>query len=121
MPVGTLFCIAHFQKPRTCVGQGSVSNSSSKLGSLHMQPCYGWLVTLTDCVPCRFVEGWDSLCLDQLQLAQQAAGSERVVLSTYPLGYSGEGPAAVVPEEAPATLLCAKEFDEIGLLRIQGR
>lgn len=70
---------------------------------------------------CRFINGWDELCLQQLHLAQEAAGEERVVLSTYPLGYTGDGPAAALPEEAPATLLCAKEFDENRLLRIQGR
>jgi hypothetical protein len=73
------------------------------------------------CTLCRFVQGWDVLCLQQLQVAQQAAGSSRVVLSTYPLGYSGQGAAAQVPEQAPTTLLCAKEFDDSGFLRIQAR
>jgi hypothetical protein len=67
------------------------------------------------------VQGWDTLCLQQLQLAQQAAGSSKVVLSTYPLGYSGQGAAAQVPEQAPATLLCAKGFDDSDFLRIQAR
>lgn len=69
----------------------------------------------------RFVEGWDGLCLQQLHLAQQAASQERVVLSTYPLGYCGDGAAAAIPDNASATLLCATGFNEDGLLRIQGR
>jgi hypothetical protein len=67
------------------------------------------------------VQGWDDLCITELQAAQQAAGHESVVLSTYPLGYDGQGTAAAVPEAAPTTLLCAKEFDASGLLRVQSR
>jgi hypothetical protein len=67
------------------------------------------------------VQDWDTLCIAELQAAQQAAGHQSVVLSTYPLGFDGEGAAAAVPDAAPATLLCAKEFDEAGLLRIKSR
>lgn len=67
------------------------------------------------------VQDWDILCIHELQAAQQAAGHPSVVLSTYPLGYDGEGPAAAIPDAAPATLLCAKEFDDAGLLRVQSR
>jgi len=42
-------------------------------------------------------------------------------LSTYPGPYSGQGPAAVLPDAPPTTLLCAKGFDSSGLLRIQSR
>lgn len=73
------------------------------------------------CCCCSFVEGWDELCLAQLAAAQDAAGHARVLLSTYPAGYSGDGPAASVPEQAPATLLCAKGFEADGLLRIHAR
>jgi len=66
-------------------------------------------------------QGWDELCISELQAAQQAAGRQSVVLSTYPLGYEGQGAAAAVPDSGPATLLCAKEFDEAGLLRVQSR
>jgi hypothetical protein len=67
------------------------------------------------------VQDWDLLCISELQAAQQAAGHAAVALSTYPLGYHGQGAAAAVPSTAPATLLCAKEFDESGLLRVQAR
>jgi hypothetical protein len=67
------------------------------------------------------VQDWDILCISELHAAQQSAGHHRAVLSTYPLGYDGEGAAAAVPDAAPATLLCAKEFDESGLLRVQSR
>lgn len=67
------------------------------------------------------MQDWDALCIAELQAAQQAAGHQSVVLSTYPLGFDGEGAAAAVPDAAAATLLCAKEFDEAGLLRIKSR
>lgn len=70
-------------------------------------------------LPCA--QDWDTLCISELQAAQQVAGHQRAMLSTYPLGYDGEGAAAAVPDAAPATLLCAKEFDESGLLRVQSR
>lgn len=79
--------------------------------------------TLLSSCHCPFLllQDWDVLCLSELQAAQQAAGSQRVVLSTYPLGYTSQGAAAAVPDQAPATLLCAKGFDDNGLLHIQSR
>lgn len=67
------------------------------------------------------LQDWDTLCISELQAAQQAAGHAAVLLSTYPLGYDGHGAAAAVPSSAPATLLCAKEFDACGVLRVQAR
>jgi hypothetical protein len=69
----------------------------------------------------RLVPGWDVLCVEQLAAAQQSSPTEKAVLSTYPLGYTGEGAAASVPEEAPATLLCAYHFDQQGMMRTTGR
>lgn len=71
--------------------------------------------------PTRLVPGWDVLCVEQLAAAQQCSPTGKAVLSTYPLGYTGEGAAASVPEDAPATLLCASRFDQQGMLRTAGR
>ncbi|GLC55882.1 hypothetical protein PLESTB_001039600 [Pleodorina starrii] len=71
----------------------------------------------------RMVSGWDTLCVRQLAAAEAASPTGKAVLSTYPLGYSGSGAAASVPDEAtaPATLLCAKGFEQDGFLRTVGR
>jgi hypothetical protein len=73
------------------------------------------------CAGCRFVQDWDELCLRELRAAQAAGGNEHIVLSTYPGPYSGQGAAAVLPDDPPTTLLCATRFDSSGLLRIQSR
>jgi hypothetical protein len=74
------------------------------------------------CLTClHSLQDWDELCLAQLAAAQQAAGSTKVVLSTYPAGYSGHGAAAAVPEDVPPTLLCAQGFDEAGMLHVVSR
>eukprot|EP00775_Hariotina_reticulata_P013751 gene13751-13870_t len=57
----------------------------------------------------------------ELCAAQAASGNKRAVLSTYPGPYSGQGPAAVLPDDPPRTLLCATHFDSSGLLRIKSR
>ncbi|GLI62639.1 hypothetical protein VaNZ11_005305 [Volvox africanus] len=71
----------------------------------------------------RMVSGWDTLCIQQLAAAEAMSNSGKAVLSTYPLGYSGAGPAASSPDDtsAPATLLCAKGFEQDGFLRTVGR
>ncbi|KAG2425670.1 hypothetical protein HXX76_013512 [Chlamydomonas incerta] len=71
----------------------------------------------------RMVPGWDELCIQQLAAAEAAAERGKAVLSTYPLGYSGEGAAAACPDaaSAPATLLCARGFEPDGFLRTVGR
>ncbi|KXZ54065.1 hypothetical protein GPECTOR_5g172 [Gonium pectorale] len=71
----------------------------------------------------RMVPGWDELCTQQLHLAESMSSTGKAVLSCYPLGYHGCGPAASVPDEAtaPATLLCARGFGEDGFLRTCGR
>ncbi|GIL48603.1 hypothetical protein Vafri_5080, partial [Volvox africanus] len=71
----------------------------------------------------RMVSGWDTLCIQQLAAAEAISVSGKAVLSTYPLGYSGAGPAASSPDDtsAPATLLCAKGFEQDGFLRTVGR
>lgn len=69
----------------------------------------------------RFVRGWDTLCVEQLCRAQAIAGHPRVVLSTYPPGFSGEGPAAQINSDDLPTVLCADHFGPDGLLRIRGR
>ena len=38
----------------------------------------------------------------------------RVVISTYPPGYGGEGAAATLDEDPPVTLLCAQGFGSDG-------
>ncbi|KAG2482984.1 hypothetical protein HYH03_018110 [Edaphochlamys debaryana] len=71
----------------------------------------------------RMVPGWDTLAIGQLGEAEAASSFGKAVLSTYPLPYEGEGPAASVPEPdtAPATLLCAGAFAQDGFLRTVGR
>ncbi|GAX76680.1 hypothetical protein CEUSTIGMA_g4126.t1 [Chlamydomonas eustigma] len=87
----------------------------------------------------RFVEGWDVLCISQLKQAelaermkdssfiQDSAGQSqrevKVVISTYPQGYDGEGASASVPSESQAVLphMCASSFDEQGMLRFVAR
>jgi [Skp1-protein]-hydroxyproline N-acetylglucosaminyltransferase len=66
----------------------------------------------------RFVPGWDSICLQQLQAAEDHCGSKRVVLSTYPPDYHGLGASASIPDTllAPVTLLCAQGFNSDGFL-----
>lgn len=46
----------------------------------------------------RFVQGWDTLLLEQLHAAEAQSSCGKAVLSTYPVGYEGEGPAGDVPE-----------------------
>ena len=53
--------------------------------------------------------------------AMGSCGPERVVLSTYALGYNASGAAAAVPGPAPATILCAAGFDGQGVFRTTGR
>eukprot|EP00198_Chlamydomonas_reinhardtii_P013074 XP_001702411.1 predicted protein [Chlamydomonas reinhardtii] len=69
------------------------------------------------------VPGWDELCIQQLAEAEALAERGKAVLSTYPLGYSGDGAAASCPDPAtaPATLLCARGFEADGFLRTVGR
>ncbi|GIL69568.1 hypothetical protein Vretifemale_495 [Volvox reticuliferus] len=71
----------------------------------------------------RMVPGWDTACIQQLAAAEAMSLTGKAVLSTYPLGYSGAGPAATSPDDtsAPTTLLCAKGFDQDGFLRTVGR
>ncbi|KAL4430803.1 hypothetical protein ABPG75_006059 [Micractinium tetrahymenae] len=70
----------------------------------------------------RFAPEWDAALLRMLRQAEAAAGHPRVVLSTYPPGYEGEGPAAALPPDSLPTVLCASQFGEPdGLLRIRGR
>ncbi|KAI8476494.1 MAG: GlcNAc-domain-containing protein [Monoraphidium minutum] len=72
----------------------------------------------------RFVEGWDELCIRQLQQAEAVSTFGRrargAVLSAYPPGYDGEDAAAVAPEGAAPTELAAAGFDADGMLRIKG-
>eukprot|EP00955_Chlamydomonas_euryale_P039738 351491-Chlamydomonas_euryale.AAC.25 len=87
---------------------------------------------------CRFAQGWDDICVRQLFAAEEiqnelgltdaasrpdAATSLKVVLSTYPSGYDGCGPAAATPDipNTPVSLLCASHFDNDGLLRLVSR
>lgn len=51
--------------------------------------------------------------------SQTCAG--KVVLSTYPPGYEGEGPAADVDPGMNPTMMCAREFGPEGLLRLHAR
>ncbi|KAI7838991.1 hypothetical protein COHA_007231 [Chlorella ohadii] len=69
----------------------------------------------------RFVDGWDTKLLRMLSQAEAAAGHSRIVLSTYPAGYQGEGPDAQLPVAPLPTVLCAEGFGADGLLRIRGR
>ncbi|EFJ43296.1 hypothetical protein VOLCADRAFT_96541 [Volvox carteri f. nagariensis] len=71
----------------------------------------------------RMIRGWDTACIQQLEAAEKMSTTGKAVLSTYPLGYSGAGAAASVPDEAsaPATLLCANSFGPDGFLRTMGR
>ena len=70
----------------------------------------------------RFVEGWDDLCLEQLDLAEQALGQipsdplvpPKAVLSTYPQDYCGGGSATELPECRVVPLLCAGSFGDDG-------
>lgn len=78
------------------------------------------------------------MLLAQLRAAESSAAaaapssgggssSRGVVISTYPPGYEGCGPAAVVPHggggggTCPCLLLCATHFDDDGMLRLTGR
>ncbi|GAB4817949.1 hypothetical protein N2152v2_004995 [Parachlorella kessleri] len=69
----------------------------------------------------RFVQGWDTLLLGMLRQAEQQAQHARVVLSTYPPGYQGQGLQATLPRQPPLTVLCATHFDADGMLRTKGR
>lgn len=104
-------------KTMTACPRGHLNDSCSLQVQAHVCWCRRFYVGIS----CVCVQDWDALCIAELQAAQQTAGHQSVVLSTYPLGFDGEGAAAAVPDAAPATMLCAKEFDEAGLLRIKSR
>lgn len=73
------------------------------------------------CAVFRFVQDWDTICIEQLLAAGSMSSHGKAVLSCYPVGYEGAGAAAVWPEPAPITVLCASSFADDGLLRTVGR
>jgi len=66
----------------------------------------------------RLRQSWDTYLIQQHQRLVNQRGDDRVVLTTYPIGYTLPNR---VPNETRGTLLVPWKFDGCGLLRQRGR